>query len=87
MQDRWATQCRERALRLAVESFGEALHVVKTDTLLKRAAEIEAFLWPAAAASRPHHPCSREECTTPSGKTACHTCGEAWPCTASERKS
>jgi hypothetical protein len=35
---------------------------------------------------RPHHACREPECTTPSGKIACHTCGESWPCSIELRK-
>lgn len=63
---------------MAMESFGEMLGQTRTGDLLSRARAIEAHLWPATELERPHHAC--RECVTPSGKIACHTCGEAWPC-------
>jgi hypothetical protein len=76
---------REHALHLAMESLGMSLDQTSMSVILKRASEIEEYLWPPLA-ERPHHACSQPGCTTPSGKTACHTCGEAWPCSAELRE-
>lgn len=73
---------RYQALRLAIESYAGL--GVPTDSVIEVARKFEAYLWPEAPAPRPHHPCARKGCVTPSGKTACHTCGEAWPCSKSE---
>lgn len=77
---------RERAFRLAMESFGDAIQRAPSSMLLDRATEIERFLTAPFTPERPHHACREPECCTPSGKIACHTCAEAWPCSTELRK-
>lgn len=77
---------REQGLRMAMESYGSADLPPTTAALLQRATEFENYLYPPAEQPRPHHACSMPECATPSGKTACHTCAEPWPCSTELRK-
>lgn len=78
---------RESAIQLSISSFR---NTPGTSDIVSRAAWFEHYLHTGrridAPAERPHHACREPECATPSGKIACHTCGESWPCSAERRK-